>query len=262
METQNNKKSKSSVLEQLAKKETSGKGLNNKDLDIEHISASAQKDIKRIDKDKINYFSKYFKPILFLIVVIIFAVTYFLFVSPLISQYQTLSTSVMAEKEENLQQQQIIYNELHQLNEKYEEISPYLKDKILNLLPDQPELADLYYNLDQLVQQANYKLLSIDIQAPEEKEVSKAADAYNQEMLMQTEQEMTAGEMAVSQPAAPTKTLKEIKITLSLEGSGYLNFKNFLNIIEHNLRIIDIESFNYNSEQETIDLSLKTYSYQ
>lgn len=244
MELENNEKSKFSVLDQLGKEEVNDK----KDVEIPDKSAGPssgqlagkqpsvqEKDVgtehSSVQKDKLNYLSKYFKPILFLSVVVIFVLVYFILISPLLSQYQTLSSSLTASKEQNLQQQEI-YNELYQLNKIYDEISPYSRDKVLDALSGQPELPNLYYNLEQLATDANYKLLSFSIDLPE----------------LEGKQQRFA--------------VQPININLTLKGIGYLNFKNFLNFLEHNLRLIDATSITYDPAEEEIELSLKTYYYQ
>lgn len=218
-----------------------------------------------LKKEKLNLFTRYFKPILFLTVVIILGAAYFLLLSPLFKEYQTLTKQVIEEKRENLEQQKKIFNELSELNKVYNEVSPSLKDKVQELLPTQPALPNLYYNLDQLATVAGYKILSVDINVPkqEQKKSTQEFRAPTEEMGEGEEirpAEMTGAKM--SEPAISQKSLKEIKITLELEGNGYLTFKNFLDLLEHNLRILEVESFSYDPEETTISLNLKTYYYQ
>ncbi|MBU4482454.1 hypothetical protein KKC16_03330, partial [Patescibacteria group bacterium] len=59
----------------------------------------------------------------------------------------------------------------------------------------------------------------------------------------------------------PVASLKEIKIDIKLSGSGYLNLKNLVELLEKNLRIFDIESFEYSPEKSDIELNLRTYYY-
>ena len=67
--------------------------------------------------------------------------------------------------------------------------------------------------------------------------------------------------MSVVRCLLSVASLKEIKISLELKGYGYLNLKNFTNLIEKNLRIFDIESLNYEIEESIVEIKLRTYYY-
>lgn len=229
---------------------------------------SVKKDKKSQPEKSINFFSQYFKPILFLVVVLILAIGYFLFLSPLISDYQELSSSLITAKEKDLQSQQEIYNKLVQADKIYQDTSPYLKDKVLNLLPGQPDLPNLYYNLEQLAMDAKYKLLSFSVHLPEENGKDKVYFVQpagiedlnlNKNSVVSPEE---IDQLILSQSTNKSKTLNQIGIDVTLSGIGYINFKNFLDFIEHNLRIIDVNLISYDPTEDKIDLSLVTYYYQ
>ena len=212
---------------------------------------------------KINLFAKYFKPILFFTVVIIFSIAYFLFLSPLISKYHELSDQTIKEKRENLDKQKKIFSELSKINKIYNQVTPYLKDKVSELLPSQPDLPNLYYTLDQLTRDGGYKMLSISIEVPKEKQKTSHRQASNQANKSESLTQEQGINGAESEGLSKTeKSLREIGITLSLEGGGYLAFKDFLDLLEHNLRILDVESFSYNPKETDIELRLKTYYYR
>ena len=58
------------------------------------------------------------------------------------------------------------------------------------------------------------------------------------------------------------KFIKEFKIDLILQGSGYLTLKNFIDLLEHNLRIVDITALFYDSSKKTTSFTLTSYYYQ
>ncbi len=151
-----------------------------------------------------------------------------------------MNQQVFEEKKSELAKQKDILKELTELNNIYEKISPSLKEKVLNLLPDEIGLANLYYNLDQLAKQSKYEIDKIDVVAPKQKQTKTI------EQLEENER---------------TTVLKEVKISIKLDGEGYLNLKEFINLLENNLRIFDIENFNYNSEKSNIELKLRTYYF-
>lgn len=217
-------------------------------------------------KDKqLNFFNRHFKSLLFLTVVVILVGAYLLLFSPLIAKTRDLSQNVIKEKEDDLTQQKKLFNELSQLNNIYNQVSPTLKERVADLLPPDPTLPNLYYNLDQLAKEAGYIVLSVNTELPKV-EASKAVPSLS-ESLGKNEgglngMEAKAVPLEKSVLTSSKKNLKEIKITLGLSGGGYLNFKSLLDLIEHNLRIIDAESFTYTPEEADIELNLKTYYYE
>ncbi len=189
-----------------------------------------------ISNEKIGlYFNKYFNPILITSIILVFGLCYFLFAPSLIKQYTKMNQSIISEKKIELDEQQNILKELIKLNNIYESIGPSLKEKVLNLLPTDVDLANLYYNLSQLAKESNYEIEEIKVVLP------KNDKEKEQENLK--------------------ASLKEIKISLELKGYGYLNLKNFTNLIEKNLRIFDIESLNYEIEESIVEIKLRTYYY-
>lgn len=188
-------------------------------------------------------FNKYFKPILILSVLVILAVAYFVFLSPLMAKRQELSESVIKNKRDELQKTQLIHDGLSQLTDRYSEIDEYLVDKVLNILPSSSDLPNLYYTLEQLASNANYRLLSTNVSLPSDKNKSNA------------ELDTPIG---VDEP----KKIKRVDIILNLEGSGYSNLKKFIDSVENNLRLFDIKSVSYDPAKITISINLVGYYYE
>lgn len=223
------------------------------------MSTDSKKDKRKDKSKKINFFSRYFSPLLFLSVVIIFILAYFLLLAPLISEYQKLSQSVINEKEEELERQKDVFNELSELNNIYKNVSSQLKERVEKVLPADPNLPNLYYSLDQIASDTGYKLHSIGILTPQEE--------YNKMSAEEIERIIEQGVLddvntdSLVQVVTRRKTVKTIKINLGLEGSGYLSLKKLLDAIENNLRIFDIQSFGYVPQDVEIELVLQTYYY-
>lgn len=203
---------------------------------------------------QINFLNQHFKLILFLTMVIIFGLAYWLSWSSLIKQYQSLSKQVIKEKKENLEKQKGNFNQLSEMNEIYNHVNPDLKNKITQLLPSGPNLPDLYCNLNTLASTTGYQILSIEVEFPKEE---KAPESINNSS---TPAETNSYSSQETEELFKTeKKLKEIKINLALQGGGYLSLKKFLDLIEHNLRMIDIELLNYDPKKMVVDIRMKTY---
>jgi len=189
------------------------------------------------DKDKPNFLNQHLKSIIFLLGVLIFAASYFLLWQPAWQKMNIdYSQAVIKEKEATLTAKKKIWQSLKDTEEIYLSISPEAKARVLEFLPRDQELPNLYYNLDQLAKTAGYKIVTLVV---------------NQETDEETNEK----------DSAPKKGLQTLKVNLSLEGSGYQNLKNFLSALENNLRIFDLESLNWDPSDTSFEVSFKTYYY-
>jgi len=110
-------------------------------------------------------------------------------------------------------------------------------------------LPNLYYTLEQLANNANYKLLSTNINLPSDK--NKNNQASSQFLLDESD-------TVTDEP----KKVKRADIILSLEGSGYSNLKKFIDSVENNLRLMDIKSVSYDPTKTTVSINLVGYYYE
>lgn len=192
-------------------------------------------------QQRIKFLNQYFNLVVVLVTLLVLAVVYFVFLKPALAKKELYNTTVIETKEMILTKNQKKKNELFKLESVYtEDINDYIKNKILEILPSEYDEANLYYNLEQIAKNNNYKLTNMVVEIPE-KNLKK-----NSEKLIR---------------GGGVKKIKEINISLELEGVGYLDFKNLLNDLEHNLRLFDVMSFDYSSQQKGLELNLKTYYY-
>jgi len=229
--------------------EMNNKNLNqykNPDKDLAgEIKVAANKNNKKNNKKKnkedkkFDMFNKNFNAILAIAIILILAIAYFLFISPLISDYQSLSDTVLNEKRQELKDRQKIYDELTALNENYNSINNSLKDKVKDALPDLPDLPDFYYNLEQIAQQTGYEILALTVRLPDEIDEDKKS----------------------TQKVNNLKKIKRVDFDVTLQGMGYLGFKKFFDLVEHNLRMTDVMSLSYRSKEKTSELELSIYYY-
>ena len=189
------------------------------------------------DKDKPNFLNQHLKSIIFLLGVLIFAASYFLLWQPAWQKMNIdYSQAVIKEKEATLTAKKKIWQSLKDTEEIYLSISPEAKARVLEFLPRDQELPNLYYNLDKLAKAAGYKIVTLVVNQETDKETNE-------------------------KDSAPKKGLQTLKVNLSLEGSGYQNLKNFLSALENNLRIFDLESLNWDPSDTSFEVSFKTYYY-
>jgi len=190
-----------------------------------------------------KFFNKNFKAILLLSSLILLFVIYVFIFSPAFNKYQEFSLTTIEEHKKELEDSKKVLNEINKLNTIYTEISQQLKDKIINILPSDSEIANIYYNLEQMATQVGYELVSVDINEIKENKSTRRVVA-DPLVLEQAEDK-----------------LKKIEILITLEGRGYLKVKDFLNLLEKNLRLVDIQTIEYAAEDTQLNIKMMVYYY-
>lgn len=195
------------------------------------------------------FFSQYFGFVLFACVVLVVLVFYYGFLNKAIKKRHLIGENLIEEKQAELENELKVYNELKKLKDVYGEVSPYLKNKTRELLPENPELHELYYNLEQLAEQKGYVVTNITVNVQQNNNVKKKLQANLDE----------SGELQPVQNQK--KVLQVVEVDFSVEGKGYLDFVELLKAIENNLRLFDVQSFNYVNGEEEHQFRLKTYFF-
>jgi hypothetical protein len=155
---------------------------------------------------------------------------------------------------DNISQQQRIYqaeqtklNSLKKSVDSYKRINPIDLDRVNAILPNEYNKEKLFGELEELIIKNGYQPNSITL--------SKEGD----------------GSKAAAAPATPVvgaggATLKTsdkigvINISLTIGSIDYANLKNFLGVLENNLRILDVTNVSMNGSSAT--LQLLTYYYK
>ncbi|MFH1129212.1 MAG: type 4a pilus biogenesis protein PilO [Patescibacteria group bacterium] len=155
-------------------------------------------------------------------------------------------------KEEQYQQEQLVQKTdfigtVEKLMKKYDGNKEIL-DKLDSILPNNKDVPGLLVQIEALANDGGVILNDVVISISEEKAVSKA-------------QEVRTGE--VSQEKTLTD-YKVVSIGLKLT-ANYESFKNFLNAVENNSRLVDVDSIAFSSQAEEgdnifdFDVVLRTY---
>jgi len=221
--------------------------------DKNKIEEKNKKDNKKKKKSWQAIVFDNFIPILVGTIIIVLLIGYFVFVAPLFNEYSAYPPSLVEEKQGIFVKKQEIYNELDSLNAAYMNVSLSNKERLEDLLPVELELPDLYNSLVLIAEEAGYQVESMAVQVAEVKEDKATKFIFGTDIPLPQEGE---------EEEEKIKILREAKIELSVLGSGYLNFKKLLDLIEQNLRIIDVSLFDYDPSLTSYSLTLKTYFYQ
>lgn len=227
-----------------------------------------QQNKKEKDKWKISWFNSHFEIVIIFSVAVILILGFLMCLQPLIEEKQKFSVVAVMEKETELAKQKKLLNALLEQQFIYQNISPYEIEKMKNFLPLKPDLPNLYYILDQLAREANYELISAQIEIVLDQTDATANSNVEKVIINQDDLESDLPEAISQELLAQSllaleeeKKIREINMVLNLQGGGYVNLKNLFAGFDKNLRILDVLSFSYAPEEVDLKINLKTYFY-
>ncbi len=192
----------------------------------------------KLKKEKIPSYIKNFKSIVFLIILVIIIPSYYFLIKPQYDNYKANQRKIsQLEKQRQLNIQQLLTNK--KIITEYEAINQLDKNKIDQILPQQPDLANLYINLEAIVQQSGLILENMTVEPV--KVIKKKVVFADDPKIKKNNQ------------------LGIIDINLAVSNVSYAKMKNFFKMLEMNIRLFDIEKFNFVPAEGNLDLNFKTY---
>ncbi|MBU1132564.1 type 4a pilus biogenesis protein PilO [Patescibacteria group bacterium] len=194
-------------------------------------SAAVKKSSKKKSAFSANaeIFIKMYQPIVLIVFLVLIIVGAFLLV-------MFYGNDITALREENQRQEKILETKRQELDKlKAVKIDPEAMaatgQKILEILPQEKDLPDIFLQLEAMAEKNNLFMNMINV----------AEDAA-----METEE------------GAPAK-IKKLNLNMNLSGGDYFTLKSYLNDMEKNLRLMDVQSIVYSPESKTFNLSVNTY---
>jgi hypothetical protein len=199
-------------------------------------------------KERKPFYLKRFKSLIILLTLIILLPGYFWIIRPQYNSYQKDKKLF----EQYQQQQDINIKQIKNYRQTvslYESFDIEQENKVNLVLPSDMDEADLFVNIEGLVEAADLTLDNITITpiTPADQKISNPQN--------QLTPAAGAGQMEIS----PNKELNSALIDLDLSDVSYTKIKKLLSLIEVNLRLLDVDSFDFNAQEGTLNLSIKTY---
>ena len=170
-----------------------------------------------------------FWSVLILAGILIFGASYFLYFRSEIGKLRAGGEFDLSKYERELQTRSESLNNLKKSVAFLNSINKLDREKIDRLIPGTPDEPSLILALETIVRDSGLVLLSIDTKKGAEPKGSTAKD------------------------------LKTVDVTLGIGGGDYVGLKAFLESIERNLRLFDIESFAYNPGSSAYSVRLRAY---
>lgn len=151
----------------------------------------------------------------------------------------------VAAMESTLQERESYLSQLKALRTNYEKIPQEDISLLSRILPTDRAVPELMQQLEAMSRESGVGLSSVNLSDVVETRASAR---------QQLQQEVSGAPAAVID-----KSIKQITVQLQIETSQYDRFKQFLNALQSNDRILDVESYLFSTDQEIQTITAKTY---
>lgn len=186
-----------------------------------------------------NYLKNYFNLFVVILTTFLLVMSYFLLLKPKVDETTTAISDNITQQQRIYQAEESKLRSLEATVAAYKQINPIDLAKVESILPNDYSKEKLFGELEEIIVRNGFEPNSITINKDVE------ADATN----------------PVEISLAPVSDkVGLISISLSIGSIDYANLKNFLGILENNIRIFDIT--NVSMGDRSANLQLITYYYK
>ena len=210
--------------------------VNSDNSEKKVASVDAMTDRIKSKKKKLDFsqlLSRYYKIITIVLVIAVFVLGYYL----VVPKYQEISlggTYSLGTIDQEKESRQNYLADLKELVQNYNQISQADVEKLKQILPEQKDIPNLFIQLQALVEDNGFVLSSIDI---------------------------SEGNTGIVKGESATPGIQKLNINLSLIGRDYEALKEFLQSLEYNLRLYDVNAVYFSPGLDTYSVNLFTYYF-
>lgn len=204
---------------------------------------------------------------------------YYFLVKPKMDQNDVLRDNALQVQTDRQNSEQLLKN-LKALESAYQDIVKNRQadlDRLKAMVPTNPQVAEIFVVSDRLARQYGFQLLDINISDVEEKKKTSASVSTDEDGNPINPAPTTATSTTASKNTIALKTLAinfqvspialrdETGLVMVNAKTNYQLFKDFLDALEKNLRLTDIQTVNFSSLQEGVSsapqfqFSVQTY---
>lgn len=180
-----------------------------------------------------------------LLSVLISAGAFFLVVQPQWNRVGAGKELDVASIENTLQERERYLNQLKALRANFEKIPSSDVDLLARVLPTNKAIPELLTQLEAIGQQSGVDVADVNIS-----EVAESRTSARQQLQQ---------EVAKTQTASGAKSIKSLNVQIQVTTDRYDRFKLFLESLQTNNRLLDVESYLFSTDQEIQTVTLKTY---
>lgn len=150
----------------------------------------------------------------------------------------------IAAQEESVSARQRYLDQLKALRANYSKISQTDIELVSRVLPTQRAIPELLQQMESMGRESGLEVVAINV-----------ADVAETRATARQQLQAEVGGAAARQSAA----IKVMTLQLQISTNRYDRFKAFVNALQSNARIIDVESYVFSTDQEVQSLTAKTY---
>lgn len=182
-----------------------------------------------------------------IVVAILFSVVlYFGFVKPQFDKVGVGKEFDTITLGEQLAAKQSQLDNLKKLQANFEAINDGDIDLVSRILPDAEQVPELLTQLEVIAKQSGVSLISVNVSEVEEAGKQSASERLKAQ-LQQTNQ------------ATASTGIKSMNVQIDVSAFNYLSFRQFIDSLQSHTRIMDIQRFNFSTENQFHSITLHTY---
>ncbi|MFA7377757.1 MAG: hypothetical protein WCZ15_03080 [Patescibacteria group bacterium] len=198
-------------------------------------------------KNDANIFlNEYFNVIVIIVMILIFALSYFILLGPKLTSTKLAISDNIATQKKLYAEQEKKLEELKTIKSVYENILPSDLQKFNLVLPSSYIKESLHGELEEIVYKHGFILGSVVIEENQEDEASLPA----------SDLPLIGGTSALS------KNIGRVTFNVQIDTIDYRGLKNLLKSLESSARLFDVDNINFNSGDNTVDLKIFTYYFK
>jgi len=200
-----------------------------------------EKPVKAITTKNLIIFNS-FRFSMIIIVLLIFFLGYRFILE---KKYEHIQNKIIKTQEKQQKQAElnIRFQELDSILTKYKELDNGFADKINLILPIQEIKEELFSQFEYLIESNGFMLKNLSISG-----------------FTPPNQNQNISRHGNKSPKIPqVNSLGKVHITLNIVGIDYEGMKKIINIIENNMRIMDINNLNFSPDSNSLALGITTY---
>ncbi|PLX21762.1 hypothetical protein C0584_01515 [Candidatus Parcubacteria bacterium] len=187
---------------------------------------------------------KYSNLLAIFLLLIILLISFQLIIKPKYDKMKNTSVEIEKRKTEEIDKLETYLAQLKSFNKSYNEVSDNDKERMSRIIPGNGDYEDLMAEFENIVNKRNLILRSVEIK-------KTGAAASNKRVKVASNEEG-----ATSLPEG----IKEIILSLSIEGADYDTFKRLMEDFEKNLRITDVKKIDF-IDKGRVSLDVSVYYY-
>ena len=212
----------------------------------------AEEGKKQFDKPSnllllLNKYNKYLSAI---IVIFTLILGHFVLLQPKISLIQSTRGILVPEVQRKEAELKELIKDLEELNVKFASIKKDRSvdlDKLYKIIPNGQDIADIFLIIDRLSNKHGFQLLSLDVAEPSEKTINKDKNRKKKEEERKKKESLES-------------LILHVVVAQADKEEGYEKFKEYLDGLENSLRLMDIQTVNFEGFTEEAEI-FPTFSF-